>query len=432
MAMQHTRLGASWPTMPGSARARLRAVARHATSCASADASADAAAVDVVVVGAGVNGIGTARRLAAEGLAVTVLERQGEVGGIWSEFANDTSRSQNHEPAYRLGPSVGSEDYTVKGNVIADLWRGARETGIAGRIRCGVEVVRVIDEPGAESVRVVYREGAAGEPRELSCGHVIFCTGSLQRPRNPPLPGEEAFGGPVVLGLGSAVNDLSFSGKTVTVIGMGAFAIENARLALLNGAAHVHMVARTLVYVTSRLTRVLNILSSAAFYHPRGEGVGEGLPPVGDRMELMRRQYYETSATASLPGHSDHSSTPWTTSDIFFLGHALGRLSVHKGTVESLAPGVAVVAVGEGAEGAGETREIQCDCVIKNLGFDGVDLGDRMGGICDVVGHRSCRPPIWITERVLTFRHQTDLPRDLPRAVADQLCVHCSSSTPTL
>eukprot|EP01046_Picozoa_sp_COSAG06_P076905 COSAG06_NODE_24772_length_653_cov_0.812274_1_plen_47_part_10 len=47
--------------------------------------------MDVVVVGAGVNGIGTARRLAAEGLAVTVLERQGEVGGIWSEFANDTS-----------------------------------------------------------------------------------------------------------------------------------------------------------------------------------------------------------------------------------------------------------------------------------------------------------------------------------------------------
>jgi cation diffusion facilitator CzcD-associated flavoprotein CzcO len=253
--------------------------------------------VDVVIVGGGINGVGTARRLSDEGLRVVVLERQEELGGIWNEFANETSRSQNHEPAYRLGPSASrSQDYTVKGNLIAELWKGAAEAGVADKIRCGAEVLRVVDAPGEPRCRVQYRRG--GRRQELAAAHVIFCTGSLQRPRNPALPGEAAFGGPVVLGLGSAVNSLAFAGKVVVIVGMGAFAIENARLAMLGGAAHVHMVARTRVRVTSRFTRVLNILSSGAFYHPRGEGAGAGMPPL-DREELMRRQYALSDAQAA-------------------------------------------------------------------------------------------------------------------------------------
>lgn len=218
-----------------------------------------------------------------------------------------------------------------------------------------------------------------------------------------------------MLGLGSAVNALEFAGKTVLVVGMGAFAIENARLAMLSGAKHVHMVARTRVRVTSRFTRVLNILSSSAFYHPQRQGTGGWLPPF-DRDELMDFQYAATGAEHAKPDSTDLSSTPWTTSDIFFLGHALGRLTVHKGAVDSLTAHAAVVNLADGGQ-----VEIPCDTVVKNMGFSGVDVNDKMGGVCEVVGHRTCRPPIWITERVLTFRHQTDLPRDLPRETVDRL-----------
>ena len=161
--------------------------------------------------------------------------------------------------------------------------------------------------------------------------------------------------------------------------------------------------------------QVLNIVSSGAFYHKRGSGAGVGVPPL-DREELMRRQYAKTGADEAMPDGTDFTSTPWTTSDIFFLAFALGRLRVTKGTVSALKPGMVMVDTA-----AGGAAEIPSDIVIKNLGFSGVDVGDRMGGVCDVVGHRSCRPPIWITERVLTFRHQTDLPRDLSRAEADRL-----------
>ena len=81
---------------------RLRVVTQHTTSSAAAAAASTSAAAPVIIVGGGLNGIGAARRLRAEGLGVVVLERQAEIGGIWTEFANDSSRSQNHEAAYRL------------------------------------------------------------------------------------------------------------------------------------------------------------------------------------------------------------------------------------------------------------------------------------------------------------------------------------------
>eukprot|EP01050_Picozoa_sp_SAG11_P035884 SAG11_NODE_13375_length_658_cov_0.749553_1_plen_171_part_10 len=131
------------------------------------------------------------------------------------------------------------------------------------------------------------------------------------------------------------------------------------------------MVARTRVRVTSRFTRVLNILASSALFHRRGEGGGTALPPL-DRPALQAKQYAASGAAAAEPDRSDRSSTPWTTSDIFFLGHALGRLSVHKGTVRRLRRGAAVVALAGGGEAG-----LRCDAMVKNLGFEGVDVGEK-------------------------------------------------------
>ena len=45
--------------------------------------------VDVVVIGAGISGIVTAKCLLEAGLSVVVLERTGEVGGLWTFREND-------------------------------------------------------------------------------------------------------------------------------------------------------------------------------------------------------------------------------------------------------------------------------------------------------------------------------------------------------
>ena len=45
--------------------------------------------VDVVVIGAGISGIVTAKCLLDAGLSVVVLERTGEVGGLWTFREND-------------------------------------------------------------------------------------------------------------------------------------------------------------------------------------------------------------------------------------------------------------------------------------------------------------------------------------------------------
>ena len=103
-------------------------------------------------------------------------------------------------------------------------------------------------------MRVTYTDVASGEARTLVArDHVLLCTGGLQRPRDVPLPSEALFGGDVIVGMSSEVDRTPLGGRHVCVLGLGAFAVENARTALLGGAAHVTIVARSRNLVIPRL-----------------------------------------------------------------------------------------------------------------------------------------------------------------------------------
>lgn len=45
--------------------------------------------VDVVVIGAGISGLAAAKCLQDDGFKVTVLERSGDIGGLWTYREND-------------------------------------------------------------------------------------------------------------------------------------------------------------------------------------------------------------------------------------------------------------------------------------------------------------------------------------------------------
>jgi len=381
---------------------------------------------DVVIVGAGVYGLGAARRLADEDLRVEVLERQADVGGIWLSCGNRSSRVQNHEAAYRLGYKPASEDYTQRDNVLAELREAAVVAGLKDRIHFRREVVRVEEVEDGSAVRIFHRTPAAagGEEavlEELRAGAVIFCTGTLQR----PLPGQAVFSGPVVDGIRDAAEALEYQGRHVVVVGMGAFAIESARTALLAGAARVDMVARHKTVVSTRLARVVNIMGQPEFNthlereRTKWQPPAWHRPPPFDPSDLMLQPYLYCDARDAAPDAwqrrlnrgrrpnvwSADSGTPWTTSDFFFVAHWLGRLQVHVGEIDHLEADTVVIRHRKHG-----LQRLLADIVIKNCGFEHPEEGDCMGGICEVVGHREYMPPIWITPRILAFRHETDLP----------------------
>eukprot|EP00747_Dinoflagellata_sp_TGD_P180154 gnl/TRDRNA2_/TRDRNA2_32140_c0_seq1.p1 gnl/TRDRNA2_/TRDRNA2_32140_c0~~gnl/TRDRNA2_/TRDRNA2_32140_c0_seq1.p1 ORF type:complete len:603 (+),score=87.14 gnl/TRDRNA2_/TRDRNA2_32140_c0_seq1:61-1809(+) len=414
--------------------------------------------VDVAIVGAGIQGMSTARRLTEEGLNVVVLERQGHIGGVWNAWANKSSRVQVHEPFYRIGYRENPEDFTRCENVLREMRDAAEKVGALDRVRCGVEVVRVIDEPNSQTVRVLHQSSSGTsdgnddgqdkhcihELEELRAGAVIFCTGGLQRPRRVSLPGEDVFDGPVVYGIENQADKLDVKGKRIVVLGMGAFAIENARSALFAGAEHVHVVA----HHKNRIFTRLAMAAASSFEYKlerNGDRAKSGTAPsetspvpgplasVGSSMVL--EPYLQHGARSAMPNawlqqldaggtlnplRSDSNTLP-TGSDVFFIAYALGRLTVHNAEISRLAKGTAVLSTGE---------RLDADVCIKNVGFENPEKGDRMGGICEVIGHRTYRPPMWITERVVCFRSEMKPmdPRD-PRLKTDLYNIPASAPT---
>lgn len=390
---------------------------------------------DVAIVGAGVQGLGAAQRLAQEGLTVLVLERQRQLGGVWRSWANSSSRVQVSANFYQVGRHLPKEDYAMSERVLAELKDSVEAAGVKD-LRLGTEVVRVEDREGEDFVRLSCRpsgpvdelglpilEGQErGQTEEVLAKEVIFCTGGLQRPRRVTFLGEDRFGGPVVYGVGSHADKLDLVGKRVVIVGMGAFGVENARTALYKGAAHVDLVARHRNLIISRFGQA--IMSTADQNLQRGPpnlferkptaggaakgngGAGAGAAAAQMVREVLTRPFEACSAVDAMPRvwkeafdkgafpeGTDSPNTVPTCSDVFFIGSALGRIRVHKDRVASLEESCVVLESGE---------RLQADVVIKNLGFERPDFNERFGCLCEVSGRY--RPPIWISRRVLQFR----------------------------
>ena len=241
--------------------------------------------VSTVVVGAGVCGLQACSRLSREGVTdVVLLEKQPGLGGVWaaSSWANSSSRVQISEPNYRMVSENVTEEFTPRQELLGQMHALTQQDDFSVKIRYGASVVSVrpVDSMGLEThddsaahrVCVTYIDADSGATHIIEArDHVLLCTGGLQTPKTITLPTEGLFGGEVIVGISSEVDSIDLQGRRVCVLGMGAFAVENARTALLQGAEHVTIVARGLNLVIPRLLLAMSTLQAGAetLYRPR-------------------------------------------------------------------------------------------------------------------------------------------------------------------
>mmetsp|Transcript_13724 Transcript_13724/g.39161 ORF Transcript_13724/g.39161 Transcript_13724/m.39161 type:complete len:547 (-) Transcript_13724:42-1682(-) len=383
-----------------------------------------------VIVGAGVCGLQAASRLSREGLGdFVLLEKQLSKGGVWSSFANKSSRVQISEVCYRPRAEQVLTDFTPQEEILSEMEEVCRRDDIHGKMRLGCDVISVRDLEG-EGVEVRYRDASGLECRLLATEHVLLCTGGLQEPRLLQFSGEDTFRGDVILGIGSQIDRTALAGKHVAVLGMGAFAIENARTALLAGAKHVTIVARTLALVIPRmmmLTGTFGIGTSlytndgpARVQQPPGEAKSGGDAKAAKKraaarkmreqqiMFLLSQPYRHASAEHLMPASvksgdlgkffagKEGVRVP-TCSDIFFLALKLGLVDVVHGEVDSFATDGLQVRenLGEDAQPGGALRHVPCDVAVKCFGFEAPDRH-----LAALVGREHIRSPLFITERV--------------------------------
>jgi len=211
--------------------------------------------VDVLIVGAGLSGIGAGYHLQAQcpGKSYAILESRDCLGGTWDLFRYPGIRSDSdmYTLGYSFQPWTGSKSIADGGEILDYLRDTAHRYGIDRQIRYHHRVVRAEWSSADARWVVEAQRGDTGETVRLSCSFLLMCTGYYRYDQGytPELTGIERFGGRVVHPQ-HWDEDLDYAGKRVVVIGSGATAVTLVP-AMAERAAHVTMLQRSPTYVIS-------------------------------------------------------------------------------------------------------------------------------------------------------------------------------------
>ncbi|KKC00303.1 flavin-containing monooxygenase [Mycolicibacter arupensis] len=221
--------------------------------------------VDVVIIGAGISGIGAAYRITERnpGTSYVILERRQRIGGTWDLFRYPGVRSDSsiftlclpYEPWTR-------RERVANGDEIRDyLTEAAHKHGIDRHIRFNNHVLEADWDSATDTWAVTADEN--GTPRTYRSRFVFFGSGyyNYDDGYTPDFPGAETFAGTLVHPQ-HWPEDLDYAGKNVVVIGSGATAMSLVP-ALAETAARVTLLQRTPTYLISapKYSMFVNVVS---------------------------------------------------------------------------------------------------------------------------------------------------------------------------
>jgi monooxygenase len=211
--------------------------------------------VDVLVVGAGLSGIGAACHLQEEcpDKTYAILESRDAIGGTWDLFRYPGVRSDSDmfTLGYSFRPWTGSRAIADGASIRTYIRDTAREHGVEDRIRFHHQVLAADWSSADARWTVTARRTDTGETVQLTCSWLSMCSGYYRYDEGfrPEFAGEEEFGGEVIHPQ-RWPEDFDAAGKRIVVIGSGATAVTLVP-SLAPEAEHVTMVQRTPSYVLS-------------------------------------------------------------------------------------------------------------------------------------------------------------------------------------
>ena len=212
--------------------------------------------VDVVVVGAGLSGIGAGYHLQtiSPDRSYVILEGRDSLGGTWDLFKYPGIRSDSdmHTLGFSFKPWTEAKSIADGPSILQYLKQTVAQFGIDKHIRYGQLVTKAQWSTDDALWTVTSTNKATGASNTITCSFLFMCSGyySYKKGHTPEFAGRERFKGRVVHPQ-EWPTDLDYAGKRVVVIGSGATAVTIVP-SMADKAAHVTMLQRSPTYMVSR------------------------------------------------------------------------------------------------------------------------------------------------------------------------------------
>ena len=212
--------------------------------------------VDVVVVGAGLSGIGAGYHLQtmSPDRSYVILEGRDGLGGTWDLFKYPGIRSDSdmHTLGFSFKPWTEAKSIADGPSILQYLKQTVAQFGIDKHIRYGQLVTQAQWSSDDAQWTVTATNKATGVSNTITCSFLFMCSGyySYKKGHTPEFTGRERFKGTVVHPQEWPL-DLDYAGKRVVVIGSGATAVTIVP-SMADKADHVTMLQRSPTYMVSR------------------------------------------------------------------------------------------------------------------------------------------------------------------------------------
>lgn len=206
---------------------------------------------DVLIVGAGISGVGAAYHLTHQrpGTTFVVLEAQETFGGTWwtHKYPGIRSDSDLYTFGYRFKPWTGTPIATAE-EILKYMGEVIEENDLGRHIRYGHRIDRATWSSQDKLWTIEATQTGTGEARRFTTNFLWMCQGYYRHSEGytPEWPGMDRFQGQIVHPQ-TWPQDIDLAGKNVVVIGSGATAATLIP-AIANECGHVTMLQRSPTY----------------------------------------------------------------------------------------------------------------------------------------------------------------------------------------